>query len=124
MDKSGKWHLDGTGGKVMVTLLFSTTLQNHPYVCIHFFLHFLIIFVNPKCKLNFPKFAQIGKPCAGCVDTDVYNSNLVFAFLLTCSNNEDQECNPDLLWSDSFKSCLEVSLFLRGGTSFARMDIF
>lgn len=60
-----------------------------------------MIYVNPKCKLNFTKFAQVHKPCVGYVDIgnrlDVYNSHLDICISVTCFNRDDQGCNPDLL---------------------------
>lgn len=65
----------------MVSLLLGTRSFIRVYI---FFLYFLMICVNPKGTLNFPKFAPIHKPCVGCVDIDdpldVYYSNLRYLY--------------------------------------------
>lgn len=60
-------------------------------------------------KAELQKFAQIHKPCVGCVDEnnrlDVYNY-MMFAFLVTRLSRKNQGCNPDLLYFGVIKHFL------------------
>lgn len=75
MDKSIRCRLDGKGGKVMVTLLLGTfqNCWNQGALYVYtFFLYFLMICINSKCRLNLPKFAEIHKSCVGFMGIWVY----------------------------------------------------
>lgn len=74
MDKSVRCRLGGKGGKLMLTLLLGTTLQNRWNQGALYVYTFFSLFFNDLCKpkryIELPKFASIHKPSVGCVDID------------------------------------------------------